>query len=305
MSDKFTNEETQEPKEQTKQKDELCPEDFLRTGFDQIKRGKRQLFFFSVFLVFIFASACGLFYYIIIDIPSKIHLISSNRNDITSLNDQMGTIKKQIQIIQNTEKYPEKKTVNYHGITSFANNSSLTSETFILDDIRYALVADSLMQFSGIQGNNGWYYGYTKTSSKNTFISSRRFEKDKWTVLYARQSGYITKDKILPFSVYNSPTIINPGALRLVSKWNGNIRIVIYSKLITPNLSDGVVIKINIDNDTKWYWELNRTKSDNRIILGPINMEKGRVIDFVFDPKKTNTSDDTEYAIQIYHALED
>jgi hypothetical protein len=176
-----------------------------------------------------------------------------------------------------------------HRISRFARACALAGGTLLATQTNAAIVADSVAQFSGVQGQSGWSYGYfAGPFNQSAFTPLPVFvgSEQVWhldTQPHVSPWTAIRSDKMHP----DAPT--SGGAVRwAVRRWTSNVAgpINITGKVakFDPANGDGVTARIIVDN-TEIYTQpiaFNDTTGFNFNLN--VNVVVGSKIDFCVDP---------------------
>lgn len=167
------------------------------------------------------------------------------------------------------------------------------------DGIRNNLIADSVAEFSGVQGLNNWYYGYYD----GPFVSSDfqkmvQLEKDTesypshWAVqkgtFWTSMGSYFTHPNGVITSGGRSP-VEQWSVRRWVSKVDGEIEILVkLAKLEGQVGGNGVTGRVIIDGVEVWSNSI--AGSNTQGIDDKINttVKLGSIVDFALDPSAAN-----------------
>jgi hypothetical protein len=170
------------------------------------------------------------------------------------------------------------------------------------------LVADSVADYSGVQGQNGWYYGFIRPDVNAewqpmpSYLSggaSPGWYADPahtWTSISAdsvHPNGEITTEGRSPVEEY--------AVRRWVSDEVGLLHVTSHiAKVYADGLSNGVLARVAVDGivmKETWIEGWNTTGYD--VTIDVVALE-GTVIDFVMDPNEsTDLSDRTFWTISI------
>jgi choice-of-anchor A domain-containing protein/RHS repeat-associated protein len=178
------------------------------------------------------------------------------------------------------------------------------------------VLADSVADFSGTQGNNGWYYGYYPgpfTSSAfipfqqfvpnaDPLVGSIWFEQQGtyWTGLWAaggHPEGTITSGGRTPVEQWAVRRWVSPvsGSLTL----SGTL-----AKLNTSSASNGIVGHIFLDGQEIWSQYIQGTDGTGVNYSLPVNVNTGDIIDFAIDPYQANDlADGTTFTARISQGI--
>lgn len=166
------------------------------------------------------------------------------------------------------------------------------------------LIADSVTDFAGVQGQNNWYYGYVQPATSSAFIQMPNYDGSwyiqsgaggYWTILYptgAHPNGISTSG--------SRQTIDHWAVRRWASETIGQITI---SGHLAKSGSggNGIVGRILVDGVTLYsqYIGATDTTGVNYSIVATVSLTSK--IDFVLDPYQSNDgADSTTFTAQIY-----
>lgn len=164
------------------------------------------------------------------------------------------------------------------------------------------LLADSVAQFSGVQGRDNWFYGYynggpaavnfepmTEFNGAAWFVDNDLY----WTTLDAEgghPNGTITSGGRTP--VQHWP------ARRWVSPIGGPIEIQIDLSDRNPAAGNGIAGFVVIDGNSLPAFILNNGES--KTLTYSANINQGSIVDFILDPRDNDDiGDSTTFAIKI------
>lgn len=169
------------------------------------------------------------------------------------------------------------------------------------------LLADSVADFSLVQGERGWYYGFdTGTSDSFTLLprtsvitaytplSGDVWEcwttaEPHWTQIFQLGAHPNGTDSSAP-----STAVLERAVRRWQSNYDGNVRIVgELAKIdVTPGGSNGVAALILLDGVEIYSVVIGGEDSGGRIYETGANVDVGSTIDFVLDPLDGNDHHD-------------
>jgi hypothetical protein len=173
----------------------------------------------------------------------------------------------------------------------------------------FGLVADSQMQFSGIQGKNNWYYGYyggdgPEPYRPSDFEECLQFDGTKWWV----NSGlYWTS--LWAHAVHPNARTTSAGRVsaehwptrRWISDVSGTLEITgTLRKEDTNSAGDGVTGYIFLDGEEVWSQYLAATNGVGVNYTIDVVVNPGSVIDFALAPGRTSWADGTAFTTKIY-----
>jgi RHS repeat-associated protein len=209
--------------------------------------------------------------------------------------------------------------VNLPGVSDSSNQTGEISGT-IWEDInkngtRDNLIADSVADFSGTQGQNNWYYGYYD----GPFISSDFQQMTQFTIgstpplsgttpnWWVDESTLwtsITADSTHPNGINNNfgrTPVEQWSVRRWVSEVNGEIEITgKLAKLDGQTAGNGVVGKVIVDGVELWSQSIESNNTQGSSYKVKATVKAGSVVDFALDPKSSNDiSDSTVFTASI------
>lgn len=167
------------------------------------------------------------------------------------------------------------------------------------------VVANSVTDFSGTQGHQGWYYGYVTPSTPSyTFTQMTEFDGARWWV---NSSSYWTM--LGPVGAHSNGVISSGTAMhqeqwaarRWVSSVEGAVDVdAVLRKLNTNEAGNGITARIYLDGVEVWNQFLNATDSIGVTPSLEFEVTYGTMIDFVLDPFQSNDwSDNTQFSIKV------
>lgn len=169
-------------------------------------------------------------------------------------------------------------------------------------------VADSYEDFAGIQGINGWYYGYYNGNVANAYTPDD-FEQmgvydpdaDRWWVDNAAGGPLTLIDSVFmhPYSWSTTTEGDQPdhwAVRRWVSEIDGQVEIDV-SMLRGPanNLGDGVRLHVFVDGVRRLIAELDPNNAAGLSMTLFETVAVGSVIDFAIDPINSAHFDGTKF----------
>lgn len=153
-------------------------------------------------------------------------------------------------------------------------------------------LADSKIDFSSVQGNRGWYYGYYRngnfTQMPNYYV---RRDKERWG-----------NDSIGQyFSMSDTSVHPGPSGEIAVRRWvaqSSNILDIelAYGRNENANTSgDGVTLTISKNGTQLWTGTTDQSREQKNVIVESVAVEPGDVIDFTVSPNSADSSDNTNF----------
>lgn len=166
-------------------------------------------------------------------------------------------------------------------------------------------IADSVSDFSGVQGHNNWYYGYYAAPfGPADFQEMQQYTGGIW---YAQQFSLWTS--MNANWEYPNGTAAYGGAVP-IEQWSARryVSEVAGLALVTGTISDldhrgpnsnGVVARIFVNSDEVFSSVLENGDTNVTYQI-PVSLSHGTVIDFVVDPRDSNERfDRTEFSATI------
>jgi hypothetical protein len=292
--------ETQETKK------ELKPEDFLKQGYEQIQRGKKQIItLFCIGSFILFASIVGL-YFSQVNISKSVANFNKRSGEMSSLTKRTdsleaktkdATIAPKTMLQSATIATPTptlKATVN-------AADLGIKPETIVIDGKTYDLIADSVAQFSNEQGKYGWTYGFRPENSTEMWKFGCYDNGHNWWVSAPYiASGFIKYNSIHPHKTPNEK-YVGPTIRRWTSPSDGIFYLSVFTELQETESKDGVTAEILVNGRQLWSKPLTvqSTHSGNTTITD-IRIRKGDSIDFALHGNKDPIGDETIFTTKIY-----
>jgi MYXO-CTERM domain-containing protein len=166
-----------------------------------------------------------------------------------------------------------------------------------------ALLASSIADYSAVQGQNGWYYGYYDVGSPlaATFQPMTEFDGTRWWVdssrywtmigpVGAHANGLITSGFATPDEQW--------AARRWVSSITSLVDVdAVFAKLNVNPASNGVTGRIYVDGTEIWNQTIGATDSTGASPSFQLSVVPGTTIDFILDPHDSNDwSDNTQFS---------
>ncbi|HEY5892641.1 MAG TPA: fibronectin type III domain-containing protein [Chthoniobacterales bacterium] len=158
-----------------------------------------------------------------------------------------------------------------------------------------AVVADSLADYTKVQGANGWYYGSVSVPSGGSYNPSA-FSQLNWAIW--RQDNYRWRGYYdLPFITRDG---IHPDGGWAVRRWVSDVAGVVEltGHIATINTVDGVRARIMVDGVEKYNRLLTANQSVTYTVSG-VNVVPGSKVDFTVDRNADTTNDSAEYTARI------
>jgi len=148
--------------------------------------------------------------------------------------------------------------------------------------------ANSLTEFSGIQGQNNWYYGYYDGPFTNSDFQQMSQFSDIWTVQNGTYYTLLRPDGGHP----NGGSVQQWAVRRWVSEIDGEVQI--YGNLAKLGLGgNGVIGRIFIDGVEVWSQSIAGTDGTGVNYQIRAKVKLNSVVDFAIDPKDANDENDT------------
>ncbi len=181
----------------------------------------------------------------------------------------------------------------------------------------FTLVADSVAEFSRVQGQDNWYYGYYVTPfTSDTFAlmgqyltSSPDFAGEAAWQVQQGSGGFftgLTADTASPNA--NAPNGRQPdfhwASRRWMAEYDGATRLTGFVAKIPANAGgcggcDGSVARIFVDGVEVWTFALAQTDGVGTTFDVPVVLNEGSIVDFAYDPNNYNGQDRAFYTIEI------
>ena len=171
-------------------------------------------------------------------------------------------------------------------------------------------IADSVSQFTSVQGMHGWYYGYLEPDNANIFTEAQVYvsggadpgwyalpDARTWTFMDAttmHPNGESTTEGRAPLEQW--------AARRWVSNVEGNVRIAgDLAKYYADGNSSGVAGYVFVDGVMVWAWYLEGWDEAGISFDKVVPVLIGSTVDFVLDPwESDDRSDRSMFTSQIY-----
>lgn len=172
------------------------------------------------------------------------------------------------------------------------------------------MIADSVVEFSGTQGQDNWYYGYIEPSTSMTFDVMTEFVPEgnpiTGDIWYVAEGSYWTSLFATGGSP-NSDTGQSGGRIavdqwsvrRWVSEVESEITISGIIADIQAQTGDGIQARIVIDGTEIYSYDLaaSDTVGTSYSVTTVVNL--GSTVDFVIDPRLTGHSDAATFTATI------
>ena len=162
------------------------------------------------------------------------------------------------------------------------------------------IVADSVSGFSGTQGTNGWYYGYTTDGTTFTQLTSYTIWGPPYNYFwYGTNNGF---DYTSIGADWQSP---GGSGYSVVREWksavSGTVDIAVdLAKIEADSSSDGGIAYIYVDGIKKWEQAIDGTDTTGyQTTVSGLTVAAGSKVDFVLYPNATGNMDMTKYTATI------
>lgn len=172
------------------------------------------------------------------------------------------------------------------------------------------LLADSVADFSAVQGRSGWTYGYLEPEGANTFIEMVNYvEGGADPGWYAALGGvYWT---MMDASTMHPNGVVTTGGRQPVEQWAvrrwvseeaGEIEVKgHFAKLSVDGESNGVAAYVFVDGVMTWAWYLEGWDDTGIDYDKVLTVGAGSTVDFVLDPwQADDRSDRSTFAGQVW-----
>ncbi|GDX82041.1 hypothetical protein LBMAG42_38520 [Deltaproteobacteria bacterium] len=176
------------------------------------------------------------------------------------------------------------------------------------------LLADSVAEFSGVQGENGWWYGYIEPGGSNSFALMPSYvEGGTDPGWYAQLGGvYWT---MMDASTMHPNGVTTTGGRQPVEQWavrrwvsdvEGSIDVSgHFAKLSVDGESNGVGGYIFVDGVMSWAWYLEGWDSAGVDFGKTFEVHAGSTVDFMLDPwEADDRSDRSTLTAQIWSVVQ-
>ena len=293
---------------------ELKPEDFLRQGYEQIQKARKQILYACTF---IFCGVLLLLFYVTLA-KGK---IDKYTGDIDKLKKSMESLDKTIQdkIDISVKNIANKETPATTGIAKFqaksdsminASDLGITTESIVVNGKSYNLVADSRAQFSDTQGKYGWQYGYYRNSISKTPFSPLIYidlghndARDHFGWVH-RLTGLTVgqnynRMQMIPYR--DDKMVLYPARLWTNTLSDGYLHIKIEGAL-AEHSDDGIVLGLYLDDQIIWSSpQLTvKTQSEVQHTIDSLLIRKGQTLKMVVDPLGNSKKDYVDFLAKIY-----
>jgi hypothetical protein len=174
------------------------------------------------------------------------------------------------------------------------------------------IIANSQSQFSGTQGQQGWFYGYyTGTQTPAGFVQYPTFAaaRSGWertpSAWAGTNPGYfctITAGGGHPHAVAGSIIEVNSAVRRWVSTFSGSVRLQgAFRKTSTffSGVQDGIVGRVFVDGVEVFSTTIPATDDAERTFDLPTCINSGSIVDIVIDPRANEFSDGAEARLSV------
>ena len=178
------------------------------------------------------------------------------------------------------------------------------------------IIANSVADFSGVQGQGGWFYGYyTGVQNPTGFVqyptyAMARSEWERNPSAWAGQSpGYFsttTADGGHPHAVAGGFTEVNSAVRRWVSTFAGSARLQgTFRKTSTffNGVQDGIVGRVFVNGTEVFSTTIPATDGADRTFNLPVCLSVGSVVDIAIDPGANEYSDGAVATMNIFEAF--
>jgi hypothetical protein len=149
-------------------------------------------------------------------------------------------------------------------------------------------LADSVVEFSGTQGQNGWYYGSCPAFDTADFVQMSWYDGDSWYGVESFSTPYLNST-----GGYPGMDSADWAVRRWVSDYTGQIHITGDFRDLDTMAGDGANVRILL-NETEIYSYLNipSIAADYEVSA---YVEAGDIIDFAIDPVSDTIFDNTRF----------
>jgi len=164
-------------------------------------------------------------------------------------------------------------------------------------------LANSVSQFSGVQGQDGWYYGYVEPQSGPQFVEMPTYFFDGIRWRWARGDEFFTT--IWAEGQHpNGPGGTQEAEQWAVRRWVSNASALVsisgevgmYGE--TPTDADGVLAKVLVDGAMVFTEDISRTTTPHAYST-TASVNVGSVVDFLISPKDNSYNDATTFSASI------
>jgi hypothetical protein len=164
------------------------------------------------------------------------------------------------------------------------------------------VVADSVNEYSGTQGQSNWYYGYFAPATSMAFLMMTHFDVDTWHVLDGTYWTRLDKMGGHPngtTTCCNRQPVEQWAVRRWVSTVAGSVTISGDLASIDPNSWNGIIGHIIVDGVEVW----SRVTTPQTVTTAyqiTASLRVGSTVDFAIDPNQgQDYSDATRFTIVI------
>lgn len=172
------------------------------------------------------------------------------------------------------------------------------------------LLADSVAEFSAVQGDNGWWYGYLEPAGANHFVEMPSFVAGGadpgwyagtggvyWTMMDAatmHPNGLVTTGGRQPMEQW--------AVRRWISEVEGDVQLTgHFAKLSVDGESNGVAAYVFVDGVMVWAWYLEGWDDAGVDLDKVVPVAAGSSVDFVLDPwNADDRSDRSTFTAQVW-----
>jgi hypothetical protein len=169
------------------------------------------------------------------------------------------------------------------------------------------IIADSVSEFSGTQGQSNWYYGYyTGSFTPSNFQQMSIFDGTSWYVDNTSPSPFVWT-QLTDVGGHPNGTISGSGhdsvehwaVRRWVSEVNGEITIQGHIADLSGVIGDGIVGKIFVGNTEIYSTPINNGNLAGTNYSLTFNVLAGTTIDFAIAPVVSDYTDSTRFTATI------
>lgn len=164
------------------------------------------------------------------------------------------------------------------------------------------VVADSIAEFSGTQGQDGWSYGYIDVTNSGTFQPLTEFDGETW---YADSSRFWTQTSAARAHPNGSVTSEGrePVEHHVVRRWtsdvNGTVTVDAVARMESLGSSNGVVARVLVDGLERHREALSSTAIEPQRFRVVASVGIGSTIDLVMEADGDDTGDQTFFSAKI------
>ena len=171
------------------------------------------------------------------------------------------------------------------------------------------VLANSETGFSGTQGKNGWYYGYSEGAfTGSNFREMEQFSSDVWFVKSSSYWTQISSEALHPNAVATSDgkqPVEQWAIRRWVSTYEGEVTVEgsVWDELpVAPSTgANGIGISIQVDGTERYKRSITEGDSTHHQFKFKANVEVGTTIDFVVSPGANDWTDVLAMEAKISH----